>query len=173
MVICLERWAGEVGNYTTFQLPTFCETFLPKIIKIHICILELQLKMSGIFFMRQCIWSVLCHCHPIISCFVKMECVTFLILVYPSWHGKDSIEQVLLLLHACFGICFSLHWSIIQTKTLIIQKLHRGYGFCTFVMKLWICKYVYYFIYLNQVSDLEVEIVHLFDWLSWMFSSRK
>ena len=40
-----------MGNYTTFHLPTFCETFLPKIIKIQICILELQLKMSGILFM--------------------------------------------------------------------------------------------------------------------------
>jgi len=31
-------------------LPTFCETFLPKIIKIQLCMLELQLKMSGILF---------------------------------------------------------------------------------------------------------------------------
>jgi len=38
---------GEVGNYTIFQLPTFYETFLPKIIKIQLCLLELQLKNVG------------------------------------------------------------------------------------------------------------------------------
>jgi len=39
--------SGEVGNYTIFQLPTFYETFLPKIIKIQLCLLELQLKNVG------------------------------------------------------------------------------------------------------------------------------
>ena len=38
------------GKLYTFQLPTFCETFLPKSIKIQICILDLQLKILGILF---------------------------------------------------------------------------------------------------------------------------
>ena len=38
-----------MGNYSIFQLPTSCEIFLPKIIKIQWFILELQLKMSGVF----------------------------------------------------------------------------------------------------------------------------
>ena len=55
------RWAIEYG----LPLPstgqcgnvpfTFYETFQPKIIKIQLCLLELQLKMSGIlFYETQC-----------------------------------------------------------------------------------------------------------------------
>jgi len=48
------RWAIEYG--LPLPLPfTFYETFLPKIIKIQLCLLELQLKMSGIlFYETQC-----------------------------------------------------------------------------------------------------------------------
>jgi len=42
-------WLIEVGNYTVFQSPAFCETFIPKVIKIPQRILELQLKCRGPF----------------------------------------------------------------------------------------------------------------------------
>jgi len=36
-----------------------------------------------------CIWSSLCHCHPIISFFIKIQIgLTFLVLAYPGCHGK-------------------------------------------------------------------------------------
>jgi len=57
--------SGKVGNYTIFHLPTFCETFLPKVIKIQLCILQLQLKMSGILFMTHIVYSVT-NFHPVI-----------------------------------------------------------------------------------------------------------
>ena len=51
------------GNYmyTIFQLLTFYETFPPKIIKIQLCLLELQLKMPGILlYETQCIIHIMC-----------------------------------------------------------------------------------------------------------------
>jgi len=40
-----------------------------------------------------CIWSSWCHCHPIISCFNKIEIgLIFLVLVYPGCAGKVAIK---------------------------------------------------------------------------------
>jgi len=44
--------SGETENYAIFQLPIFCETFLPKIIEIPRRVLELWLQMSVIYCMR-------------------------------------------------------------------------------------------------------------------------
>jgi len=65
MTIDLLPKSGKVGNYTIFHLPTFCETFLPKVIKIKLCILQLQLKMSGILFMTHIVYGVT-NFHPVI-----------------------------------------------------------------------------------------------------------
>ena len=36
-----------------------------------------------------CVWSSWCHCHSIISCFVKIHIdLTFLVLAYPGYPGK-------------------------------------------------------------------------------------
>jgi len=36
-----------------------------------------------------CMWSSWCYCHPIISCFIKIEIgLTFLLPAYPGCHGK-------------------------------------------------------------------------------------
>jgi len=42
-----------------------------------------------------CIWSIWCHCHPIISCFVKSQNGSALLVpAYPCCFGKDSIKPM-------------------------------------------------------------------------------
>ena len=48
-----------MGSYGIFQLITVYLIFLSKIIKIQRSIVELQLKMSGIFYQTQCKHNVL------------------------------------------------------------------------------------------------------------------
>jgi len=43
-----------------------------------------------------CIWSSWCHCHPIISCFIKLQNGSaFLVPAYMACPGKEAIKQVL------------------------------------------------------------------------------
>jgi len=40
-----------------------------------------------------CIWSSWCHCHPIISCFIKIQNgLTFLVPAYSGCLGKEAIK---------------------------------------------------------------------------------
>ena len=40
-----------------------------------------------------CLWSSWCHCHPIISCFIKIQIgLTFLLPAYWSCPGKETIK---------------------------------------------------------------------------------
>jgi len=40
-------------------------------------------------------WTSLCHCHPIILCFIKIQTgLTFLVPAYPGCPRKDAIKQV-------------------------------------------------------------------------------
>ena len=42
-----------------------------------------------------CIWSSWCHCHPIISCFIKIQNgLTFPVPAYPGCPGKEAIKRV-------------------------------------------------------------------------------
>jgi len=42
-----------------------------------------------------CTWSSWCHCHPIISCFIKIQTrLTFLVPGYPGCPGKEAIKWV-------------------------------------------------------------------------------
>ena len=46
-----------------------------------------------------CIWSSLCHYHPIICCFIKIQNGSaFLVLAYPGCPEKEAVKWVLLLL---------------------------------------------------------------------------
>ena len=46
-----------------------------------------------------CMWSSWCHCHPIISCFVKMQIgLTFLVPAYRGCPGKEAVKRVSLTL---------------------------------------------------------------------------
>ena len=47
-----KHYLGVVGNYSICWLLTFSVTCVPNIMKIRQCFLELQLKMSGMFFLR-------------------------------------------------------------------------------------------------------------------------
>ena len=41
------------------------------------------------------IWSSWCHCHPIISCFIKIQIgLTFLVPAYQGCPGKEAIKRV-------------------------------------------------------------------------------
>jgi len=43
-----------------------------------------------------CMWFSQCHCHPIISCFLKIQNgFTFLVPAYPGCPGKEAVKQVL------------------------------------------------------------------------------
>ena len=42
-----------------------------------------------------CIWSSCCHCHPIISCFIKIQIgLTVLVPAYPGCSGQETIKRV-------------------------------------------------------------------------------
>jgi len=41
------------------------------------------------------IWSSWCHCHPIISCYIKIQIdLTLLVPAYPVCTGKEAISRV-------------------------------------------------------------------------------
>jgi len=47
-----------------------------------------------------CMWSSWCHCHPIISCVIKIQIgLTFLMPAYPGCPGKEADKQV--------SVCYS------------------------------------------------------------------
>jgi len=42
-----------------------------------------------------CIWSSWCHCHRVISCFIKIQIgLTFLLAAYPGCPGKETVKRV-------------------------------------------------------------------------------
>jgi len=51
-----------------------------------------------------CIWSSWCHCHPVISCFIKIRiCLTFLVPAYPGCPGKEPLNGSVWLKMLYFG----------------------------------------------------------------------
>jgi len=55
-----------------------------------------------------------CHCHPIISCFIKIQItLTFLVLAYSGCPGKEAIKWVFVILldsqHANNRVTIKLH----------------------------------------------------------------
>jgi len=40
------------------------------------------------------IWSSLCHCHPVISCFIIQIGLTFLVPAYPGHSREEAVKQV-------------------------------------------------------------------------------
>jgi len=58
-----------------------------------------------------CIWSSWCHCHHIISCFIKIRTgLTFLVLAYPGFHRKEAVKRV-----SCRITCVRRH-SKLRTR---------------------------------------------------------
>ena len=41
-----------------------------------------------------CMWSSWCHCHSIVSCFIKIQIgLTFLVPTYPGCPGKEAVRR--------------------------------------------------------------------------------
>jgi len=52
-----------------------------------------------------CIWSSWCHCHTIISCFIKVQIgLIFLVPAYRGFPGKEAVKWVFVcfLPHSCY-----------------------------------------------------------------------
>jgi len=44
-----------------------------------------------------CIWSSWCHCHPITSCFIKIQiCLAFLVAAYQGCPEKEDVKRCLM-----------------------------------------------------------------------------
>jgi len=55
-----------------------------------------------------CIWSSWCHCHPVISCFIKIQNhLTFLVPAYPGCPGKEAATRrmCVFVFHCCCTTC--------------------------------------------------------------------
>jgi len=47
-----------------------------------------------------------CHCHPIISGFIKIQiCLTFLVLAYPDCPGNEAVKWV--------SVCLSIYPNVL------------------------------------------------------------
>jgi len=59
-----------------------------------------------------------CHCHPIISCFIKIHSgLTFLVLAYPSCPGKKGIKW-------CPSVCLinlKITWMLMLSNNSLIE----------------------------------------------------
>jgi len=61
--------------------------------------------------MRFCIWSTWCHCHPIVSCFIKIQIgLTFLSLAYPCRPRKEAVKRVSVCLSRILMTCMVAAW---------------------------------------------------------------
>jgi len=79
-----------------------------------------------------CIWFSWCHCHPIISCFIKISNGSaFLVPAYPGWPGKEAVKWVISIDTHTDSQTYRLNWSSYhatvatvfkQSITLIIPK---------------------------------------------------
>jgi len=57
-----------------------------------------------------CMWSSCWHCHPIISCFIKIQIdLTFLVLAYPGCPEKTRLNGCMSVCGVCLSVCL---WSI-------------------------------------------------------------
>jgi len=67
-----------------------------------------------------CIWPSWCNCHPIISCFIKIQNGSaFLVPAYPGCPGKEAIKWVYKWVYLT---SFKYNWSIIKHTTVRIWK---------------------------------------------------
>ena len=81
-----------------------------------------------------CIWSSWCHCHPIISCFIKIQVgVTFLLLAYPDRPGKEAIK----LLSVMSGKKPTVTTKTIQTWTVSELSVFYHTDLIPFMLQHW------------------------------------
>jgi len=74
-----------------------------------------------------CVPSSWCHCHPIISCFTKIQIrLTFLIPAYPVCPGKEAAKCVSVIYLSVFFTCIELlggWWWLSGSTLVLISKL--------------------------------------------------
>ena len=69
------------------------------------------------------IWSSWCHCHPIISCFTKIQIdVIFLVPAYPGCPGKEAVKQVHVIYTVSQKNVPPLQLAVILTYTVQLQQ---------------------------------------------------
>jgi len=62
-----------------------------------------------------CIWSSWCHCHPVISCFIKIQSgLIFLVPAYPDCPGKEAVKRV----SVCLGDPLVVTFCVVPLKGL-------------------------------------------------------
>ena len=56
---------------------------------------------------NDCIWSGWCNCHPVVSCFIKIQiALTFLALAYPGYSGnRDVLEPAKIWVRRYLSLC--------------------------------------------------------------------
>jgi len=60
------------------------------------------------------VWSNWCHCHPIVSCFIKIQIgLVFLVLAYLGCAGKETVKRVSFCLVCLFCCLFVNFWAIV------------------------------------------------------------
>jgi len=65
-----------------------------------------------------CIWSSWCHCHPIISCFIKiLNGSAFLVPAYPGCPGKEVMKW----LWYCICICVSVYICVCYQRRVSVS----------------------------------------------------
>jgi len=73
-----------------------------------------------------CILSSWCHCHPIISFFIKIQIVlTFLVPSYPDCPGKEAVKWVFVCLWLLFNFCVLV--------VCITCQDHRSFSLISFI----------------------------------------
>jgi len=66
--------------------------------------------LSGVRSKWFCIWSSSCHCHPVTSCFLKIQNgFSFLVPAYPDCPVKEAIKRLSVCLF-CLLVSFSAGW---------------------------------------------------------------
>jgi len=95
-----------------------------------------------------CIWSSWCYCHPIVSCFIKIQTgLNFLVLPYSRCPGKQVVKRVSVCLSAMIhktalmwhcGCCYC--YVLVQGQVTIIFVVSVGLSVClcrVFLSRLW------------------------------------
>jgi len=95
-----------------------------------------------------CIWSSWCYCHPIVSCFIKIQTgLTFLVLPYSRCPGKQVVKRVSVCLSAMIhktalmwhcGCCYC--YVLVHGQVTIIFIVSVGLSVClcrVFLSRVW------------------------------------
>jgi len=73
-----------------------------------------------------CIWSSWCHCHPVMSCFIKIQIgFTFLVPAYQGCPGKEAVKW----LSVCLSVCHIPRWYR-DLESLTVRYMDNSWWHC-------------------------------------------